>query len=161
MMQTDLFSGDENDQAGGSAPTALPYRLQPLPASDDIVERMNGERGLRGAEQFEPAEQALARLAQAKAPSLSRMLSWAHHPDERVAVALAARKDVIGGSGRTALTVKAALTLRAIRSLEHEGVLWNPLADQVAAAQNWGSKWIALDYVSTANAKSHGLARTS
>lgn len=130
---------------------ALPYRLAitPTPLSKPDALTLSAQRGVINAGRIEDSATAIQRIREAKSAVDDRLRSWVFHPDEAVVTAILENEEFTSIDREQGGLLMASLYTRAADDAAREGVLWNPLLDQLAttsrnhyggyqSAQSWG-----------------------
>jgi hypothetical protein len=116
-----------------------PFRTEPYEAEREVLLREIRSGAAPGRLAFEATPAALARIRRTKTASLSRVLSWAYHPDERVPLALAARERAPWAPQHDKVVARALL-YRALADANRAGEVWTPLLDALGR-ERLGVRW--------------------
>jgi hypothetical protein len=141
-----------------------PYRLDSPQVSDAAVQARNQTEGRKGTRAFRQAAEAVREVrAPKKSLSESRLSLWLAHPDERVLIELAGKREPSPWDiGWAPLTTrpgrKARFQAEVEARAEHEGLLWSPLLDAFYASP-YAEYTSAEDYLPDAPLRSHALQR--
>lgn len=103
------------------------------------VERANEVEGNTYARRYMEAEEAIEKIREQETANDDRLLSWVHHPDERVPSYLLRQgrnKDYMDDYSKRRL-IQRQLYKRAVRDAEQEGLYWTKLLDRLSSTNHW------------------------
>lgn len=111
-----------------------PFRLELRDVDDAVVERLNRERGLKGAGKLHPTPKAYKTARYAQSANAARVHSWLTHPSESVQVGFieTLRWGSFRPNGIREDQIKTLLYDRAIREANAEGLAWTPVLDALS-----------------------------
>jgi hypothetical protein len=116
-----------------------PFSFDPLHASDADVLARNRNEGRSGISEFAPTEAAIQAASTARSAVPERIASWAHHPDERVALALLRNGSLVRlpgkGHSEDLQSVQSAarvLPAHAVAQARARGLAWTATLDALS-----------------------------
>lgn len=137
VYQPSMFDPENLDAIASEVdPPGQPFRTAPRTVHDREIEQANEAEQLSGTRAYPSAERGIERASQAKSAVWDRLLSWALHPDERVAIALLKNPEQ-PWSRRNSTKLGIHVYARAMREANEEGRVWTPLLDALAVSGLW------------------------